>query len=281
MEVREGRPEDIAGIASWTHDTFDWGDYVAGSLAEWIASKSVNVFVAVDDEDVPRAMCKVSMLSPSEGWLSATRVHPDYRREGLGILLNDFSVDWVRNQGGLVARLATEDVNAAAQRQVEKLDYRRTCTWVNAVSSAESAPPSPHSDRLNLSGRGDVDPAWMYWSTSEMAEAGRGLTPSGWQWRKTTVEDVTVAASERRLFGSPAGWVIVEWDEASRSLDAVWAATSQNDFPRLVDGVRQLGMSRGTDEVVFRLPQTGWSEEALVREGATSFEVHIYAKAVS
>lgn len=277
--VRQARPEDAPGIGAWTQDTFEWGDYVAESLPLWIDDESLHVLVAVDSDDTPRATSVVRMLSADEGWLSAARVHPDAQRRGLGSMLNRASVDWAREQGGRVVRLATEDTNIAAQAQVEKLGYRKTSTWVFAVIKGRTADQPVKLERLSIAGRSDVDPAWMYWSTGELCEAGRGLKTTAWTWRRATVEDLEVAAREQRLFSHPAGWAVVEYPTPDE-IDIVWIASSPNDFPRLIAGVDHLAVERDAIRVTYRIPQTGWSGEALRRAGATVSETLVYTKAV-
>lgn len=277
--VRPASQEDVGLIAVWTRDTFSWGDYVAESIGDWIDSTEIHVMVVVDAIDVPIAVAKVEMLSPQEGWLSSARVHPDWRRQGLGTLLNHASVDYIRSQGGLVARLAVEEDNTAARAQAAKLGYQPTCTWIYGSTSSNPSMRLDPADTLNAVGRSDVDPAWMYWSTSDIAEAGRALIPKKWQWRRAVVADLEKAAKERRLFANAVGWVVVEY-VVDGEIDVVWVASSQGDFPRLVNGIRHMARGDGIKEVIFRIPQTGWSGETLIREGADISEILIFSKAV-
>lgn len=277
--VRQARSDDAAGIAEWTQDTFEWGDYVSESLPGWIDNESLHVLVAVDSDDTARAISVVRMLSADEGWLSAARVHPDAKRRGLGSMLNKTSVDWVREHGGRVVRLATEDTNLAAQAQVEKLGYRKTSVWVFAVIEGRAANQPVKLERLSIAGRSDVDPAWMYWSTGEMCEAGRGLKASAWTWKRATVDDLDQSAREQRLFNHPAGWAVAEYP-APDEIDIVWIASSPNDFPRLIAGVDHLAVERDAVQVTYRIPETGWSGEALRRAGASVSETFVYTKAV-
>ena len=225
LSVRPATPEDTPSIAEWTRDTFEWGDYVAESLADWIADDDSAVFVVTDADDRPRAVSRVRMLSDFEGWLSGARVHPDWRRQGLGTMLNDRSIEWVRERGGRVGRLAVESGNSAAVHQVEKLGYRPVSGWIFGEADAKPGRKPDKADTLRRVGRSDIDSAWMYWSTSEFYESARGMVASHWSWRRATVDDIARAAGESRLFGSAAGWVIVEPGESR--IEVGWAATSQ------------------------------------------------------
>lgn len=277
--IRPARPADVEAIAPWTRQTFSWGDYVAESLPAWIDDPGLHVLVAADEDDQPVAMARVQMLSSTEAWLDAARVHPEWQRKGLGSMLNDAGVSWARDRGGRVARLVVEDKNEAAQNQVLKLGYRKTSTWICGRAGSDPRFRAVKSDRLSTVGRADVDPAWMFWSTSEISEAGRGLIPFGWIWRRATVDDVMQSAMSQRLLTSPAGWLISE-SAVPNELAVTWAATSANDFPRLISGVYDLAADRDIQEVMFRIPQTGWSGEALTRAGVETWEVYIYTKAI-
>lgn len=276
--VRSARPDDLEQIAPWTRDTFDWGDYVADSLEEWLHSPDQELLVATGPEGVPVAVSLVQMLSATEGWLSAARVNPEFRRQGIGSMLNNESVRWVTERGALVVRLATEAVNQPSRNQVIKLGYRPTSIWIYGKSEGVVSGKVESSDKLSVVGRADVDPAWMYWSTSEFADMARSLVPSGWKWRRATVSDIDRAARERRLLGNAAGWLVVE--EFEDEIDVVWVASSQNDFPRLLNGIRHLIIERDLKAAWFRIPETGWSGEALKREGIETSEVIVYSKPI-
>ena len=279
FSVRDARAEDIPHISPWTRDTFSWGDYVADSISRWLEDPDLKVLVAVDSEDIPRGICVVQLLSPREGWLSAARVHPDARRQGLGTLLNEASVDWIRDRGGEVARLAVEDSNHAATSQAVKLGYRPGSSWVYAEPPEDLAPQQEDGDKPTVATRSDVDPAWMYWSTSEMADAGRMLLPSAWKWRRATVADIDRAARERRFVSCAAGWLVYEPRE-TESIEVVWVAAGQNDFPRLVSAALRFSADAGISDVYFKIPETGWSGEALRRERFEVSIVTVYSKPV-
>lgn len=279
FSVRDAQARDIPQISPWTRDTFSWGDYVADSLTRWLEDPHLKVLVAVDADDVAKGVSVVQLLSPREGWLSAARVHPDARRMGLGTLLNAASVEWVREQGGEVARLAVEDSNAAATKQVIKLGYRPGSVWVYAQPPEDSTRMPDEGDKPTIAGRADVDPAWMYWSTSEIADAGRMLLPSVWKWRRATVADLDLAARERRLVASAAGWLVFEPRE-SDSIEVVWVAAGQNDFPRLVNAALRYSTDNGIKDVYFKIPETGWTGEALRREGFEVTPITVYSKPI-
>jgi GNAT superfamily N-acetyltransferase len=277
--IRPARAEDVALIETWTRDTFAWGDYVAEAMPDWLEDPESLVVVCVHEDDIPVALSRTQMLSPTEGWLSAARVHPDHRRSGMGMAMNDFGVDWARERGALVARLATEAENEAARSQVAKLGYRLTGHWAYATATASTGRRLGSSERLRPGGTVDADAAWTFWSQSDLAHAARDLISLGWRWRKATRHDLERAVAAHSFFQCPAGWVIAEADDDGLSVR--WLATSSFDAPLLIEGLRDLLRDgRRGRRVEAMVPVTAWSVEALQREGFEVNPIQIFSKSL-
>lgn len=280
FRVRTGTREDLESIIPWTTDTFSWGDYIPERLPGWLEDPGSEVLVCVDESDTPVALTHALMLSPTEGWLEAARVHPGHRRTGLGKALNHAGVGWARDRGAHVVRLATESDNEAAISQVLALGYRKTSTWLFAKWSPDEARSQPEGPRLSPATGQDADAAWVFWSTSDLARAARGLIAQNWRWHKARPEDLLDAAGSGTLFQSPSGWVIVtpvEHDNAY--LRADWAATAQKDAPELLRSLVDHAARQGSGLYV-RLPSLPWVREAIARSGPAPKEIFVFAKAV-
>jgi GNAT superfamily N-acetyltransferase len=276
--IRPARAEDVPLIESWTQDTFSWGDYVAEALPQWLEDPESQVVVCVYDDDNPVALSRSQMLSPTEAWLSAARVHPSHRRSGMGTAMNDFGVDWARGQGALVARLATEEDNDAARTQVLKLGYRLTGRWGHAIASTPTGRRLVPSDRLRLGGTVDADAAWTFWSQSDLAHAARDMISLGWRWRKANRGDLDRAVDAHTFYQSPGGWLIAEPSDVGISVR--WLATSPVDAPLLIQGMRDLLRDLRKDQVEAMVPVTAWSIEALQREGFEVTPIQIFSKSL-
>lgn len=275
--VRPARHEDLASISEWTRDTFDWGDYVPDRFASWVESARSVVLVHVDREDAPIAMVHATMLSNREGWLEGARVRPDHQRRGLGTVLNDAGVEWAREQGANVVRLAIETDNQAARNQVERLGYREGSTWVSGFLQPETGYRSETAHRLRPAAGADVDAAWMFWSTTDMAVAGRQLLNEGWQWRKARIEDLRDAITHQTFFQSRAGWVVFR---EGIDLETMWVAAAPEDFPALLEGVVDLATTRRVEDLVVKLPSLDWVEESLRRAGFRTSGIAVHYKPV-
>ena len=276
--VRAARAEDLASIAEWTHETFEWGDYVPDSFLHWIADPDSAVLVCVDADDVPTALVHAGMPSSTEGWLEAARVHPAHKRRGMGTALNHAGVQWARGHGARVVRLVTEAENSAARLQVEKLGYRLESQWVVGLMEPEPDDSSLPSNRLEPSSPMDLDSAWMSWSTGNLEAAGRGLLNIGWQWRKATIGDLENAIANQRLYQSAAGWVMLRPDTPG-NVETAWLSTSAEEFPVLLQGLIGHAALARAEHLDVRLPAVDWAAESLRRAGFAVLEIVVYYKA--
>lgn len=271
--IRPARPGDLAALAEFTRDTFAWGDYVPDSFLGWLEEDNGRVMVATGEDDVPIALARVVMLSPREAWLHAARVHPGHRRSGLGMLLNRAGCTWARERGAVVVRLMVEDWNEPARRQVAKLGYRPVSRWVSASREvvAELVPRrnggrrAPGEERLVPARSAEAEPAWIAWSTGELAVAGRQLFPDGWQFRRMVPADLTEAARSAAMWQCPSGWAIAELDEGE--LWVPFLAVNDLDAPRLVGAVVDLAEALHADHIRVMAPRVEWLTRVLQRHG--------------
>ena len=276
FEVRPAVLDDVPAIVPWTTDTFDWGDYVPDRIVDWIESPDSAAIVCVTPENQPVAVAHAVMLSPTEGWLEAARVHPDHKRSGMGSAMNRWGVAWTKERGATVVRLATEKDNLAAQRQVEGLGYRATSTWVYAEFELENRPALPESTRLRSAPASDVDPAWMFWSTGDLYHDGRGLIALGWRWRRATPDDLAEAARTKTFYQSPSGWAIVEKLGADQ-MRLLWTATAPTEAHQMLDGLLDLATRSGASSLNLKTPATPWFVEAIRRAGGNPSEILVYS----
>lgn len=267
-------------IRPWTTDTFSWGDYVPDRMSSWIDDPHSIAIVCTDDEDHPVAVSHAVMLSGFEGWLEGARVHPDHKRRGLGNAMNNYGVDWVRDQGARVVRLAIEADNVAPQKQVDALGYRMTSSWLFAMFEVEDVVRLPDQPQVKPANRADVDAAWLSWSAGNLSHRSRGLFPAyGWQWRKLHPEDLRKAASDGHLYQSPLGWAIV--DRAGEfTLRMSWAAVSPDAGPGLLEGLFGLTDEMGVPRLMVLMPNLPWVQELIRRAGQTPSEELVYSLAV-
>jgi ribosomal protein S18 acetylase RimI-like enzyme len=287
ISFRSGRPDDLEAIRTFTIETFEWGDYVSEEFLSWLDAPDSHAIVASANGDRPIGLLRVRMLSPKEAWLSGVRVHPDHRRLGVASELNTLGVEWARQRGADVIRLATEGSNTPARRQVAKLGYRSVAVFALAVRNFEQhgdeanggrRPPGP--ERFDLAPAAEAEPAFMVWSTRDLVNTAHGLyAAEGWAFRRLLANDVAQAARSRQLWTCPSGWAIAEEREGE-----VWVpllVTTADDAERAVRALVDLTVEREATRLAAMVPRVPWLEEALAKQHVTpKYPNHIYEKAL-
>ncbi len=285
--VRPARMEDHPAIASFTKDTFSWGDYVTRVYKDWIADPDGFVAVAVDAQDRPVAMAKIGMLSPTEAWAQGARVHPEHRRRGLATMLSDELNSWAAERGAAVVRLVVEDWNKPAIAQVTQMGMRPTCAWVMADRPIGSASPVPEgnggqrvpgSERLRRAPSPEAEPAYLSWGGGPLVRAARGLFAIGWSFRKLTVNDLAAAAASRSLFEGHSGWAMaaIEGDRFRVS----WVETRPDSAQTMVRALVDAALDAGAESIELMLPAADWLRNALQRLGFDLNPMTVYARAL-
>ena len=276
--VRPARRDDIDSIVPWTTSTFTWGDYVPDRLPTWLDVPDSEVFVGVDESDAPIALCHVTMLSPTEGWLEGARVHPERRRSGVGSSLNDAGVEWAKERGARVIRLATEASNLPARNQVRALGYREVSRWLFSEFDINPAHRTAERYRMRPAPGSDAEAAWLFWAASDLARDSRELLAIGWQWRTARPPDVTEGMAGE-LIQSSAGWISVE-QPAEDWMRTSWIATTPEDILGLLDGLLDFAAERKVAELDIKLPDLPWTAEAIRRTGGDPEQLIVHAKPI-
>jgi GNAT superfamily N-acetyltransferase len=283
--IRPARDDDVAVIAGWTRHTFEWGDYIADALPDWMSRDDAVVLVAVRDGAVV-GVSSSRMLSPTEAWAQGTRIHPDHRRQGLGMSLAPALEVWAREQGARVMRSMVEDWNEAARSQSLKLGYREVGTWVRAGRAVGENSPVPEgnggrrvpaAESLRPAHSSEASAALMSWSGGELERAARGLLPVGtWRLRRLTPDDLTGAARNQGLLTGRPGWALLEHREDG--YEVPWIATEEVDAGALLRALVDLAADAGKEDLHVMLPAVPWLVAALERRSFETHPLRIYAK---
>lgn len=283
--VRPATAADAVAVEGFTQDTFEWGDYVGGEFLDWLDADDSLVLVGVDDTDTAVGVSRVLLLSPHEAWLHGARVAPGHRRQGFGRAMNEAGCAWAATEGAQVARLMVEEWNTAARTQVEAAGYRAVSPWLwctmdlrhGVVPQTNGGRRVPGEERLTPGRRTEADMAWMAWSSSELARTARELFPIGWHFRRMRPDDLRTAASHRRLWHAPSGWIMQETlDDGTMVVS--WMATSDLDASRLVQAVVDLADGSRVEQVRVMLPNVEWIVREVVSAGFEPHPARIYAR---
>ena len=200
VRVRQARSEDYDAVVSFTEDTWPGrgSDYIPRIYHEWIAGDGDDqrTFVAEHGERVA-GICQGVLLSEYEAWAQGMRIDPEFRGEGLGILLNDALFDWAVANGASVCRNMVFSWNEAGlgMSRTAGFDPRMEFRWAHPEPNAKVDPDLPVHE--------EPDPAWSYWQRSDARDALRGLALDGdesWAVSALSHADLRNAADKTRVF---------------------------------------------------------------------------------
>jgi GNAT superfamily N-acetyltransferase len=263
-------------VRGFTASTFEWGDYVADALPEWLEDSGALVMVVVGDDDQPVGINRTALLSPTEAWMHAARVHPDLRRQGLGSMMNDYGVDWARRRGARVVRMVIEEWNQAPQRQVERLGWRPVSRWAHAHHGLED--DYVGESRWSPATAADAEAAFAAWSSGDLSTPARGLFPSGWWWRSLRPADLSDGAARGALFCHPTGWALAE--PAGEECWINWLQTGPDEAGVFVSALAGLARGHQAQTLRAQIPRVEWLCSALTERGAALEPSIIYEKAL-
>jgi GNAT superfamily N-acetyltransferase len=285
MPIRQAAKADIDAISEFTSETFDWGDYVSDAIEGWIDDTNGVVLVDTDDADVPIAVGRCALLAPTEAWLHAARVHPDWRGRGIAGRLAVAFTDWARDHGALIARLLVEETNTQSIRHIGKTQFRRTATVHRAFRDIDEANPSPQRNggRRNPSSlkarparRQDAPMVLGSWATGEAGRALRGLIAVSWSFHTLRVEDIEAAAATQNLWELGGSHAITR--QMGDTFEVLLLDTTPNEAVDAVKALIDLADDRGASRFSAWVADCDWLVSALQAAGCISEPSGIYAQ---
>ncbi len=281
LVIRPAAPEDKPAVIAFTSDTFAWGDYVPEAFDDWVGDDG---FVVAELDGRVVALVRGILLSPREAWFQGARVHPDFRRRGIGQRLHGHLREWARDRGAVVARLLVEAGNERARGQVEASGMRAVAEFARAHREVGDASPLPAGnggrrvgalEKLRRSHSSEAESAFMAWSTSELARAGRGLFGVDWRFRRLQVDDLAAAAVHDALWSARSGWVLGAL--RGELFEVGWLSTGPDDAEDLMRAITDVAVDEGAERVQAMLPGSDWLVRAARRANyATEMEI-LYA----
>jgi predicted GNAT family acetyltransferase len=244
------------------------------------------VVVAVGDDERAVALAAARMLSPSEAWFHAARVHPDLRGRGIAAEVSVALRAWARDQGAMVGRLLVENWNEASIRHVEKTGRRRVASMVRCTKSIGDASPSPGGNggrripsrlRARSAHAADAQSAFASWSIGELGRASHGLFGIGWSFRRLTIEDLIAAAKGSAFWEIGAGWALATTASNAR-FEVSWLETREEDVDDLLRSLVDLAIGSGSESITIWIPDIDWAVRAARRLGFEMSLLYVYAR---
>jgi GNAT superfamily N-acetyltransferase len=182
VQVRAARADDKHAIVAFCQNTFSWGDYIPDVWDDWLDDHSGQLLVGVVDRE-PVGLLHVAFLGNATAWMEGMRVHPDFRRQGIGRAIDATGRALARERGCRVARLATSVKNLAAQKLLAMDGYARIAQF----NEWECKPALRKILATRVATRDDAGQILEVWRASATDETRRALLPDRrWHWHELT-----------------------------------------------------------------------------------------------
>ncbi|WP_054853952.1 GNAT family N-acetyltransferase [Vulcanisaeta distributa] len=133
LAIRRAIPSDAEQVIGFTRNTFQWGgDYVPKAINEWISEGTA--YVAIIKDRVVGVVNMVLIREMSTAWLEGIRIHPSYRRMGIGRALTEYVLGEAVKNGIKYAMLMIADWNEPSQRLAKSLGFHEVLTLFTGVA---------------------------------------------------------------------------------------------------------------------------------------------------
>lgn len=220
LRIRTGLPQDRQAIASFTKNTFQWGDYLSDVWDEWTREPRAKLFVAELDKRVV-GTTHIACLGEGEAWLEGVRVHPDYRRQGVARQLIRAAHEWASKAQCRTVRLETDSHNSRARALFDSFGYSQLLEYVGWKGN----PHKPGPADVRQAHRGDLEVLWRIWQDSRLYIESREIVPAavGWRWWRMSKARMRHAIDQKNVWVTPQegearGGMIWRPDDDSRDL---------------------------------------------------------------
>jgi len=239
LVIRRARPSDKREVLAAVRTVWGGHDRIPDVFDAWVTHRSGPFFVAESAGRVV-GMGKLTVVSPTEGWLEGGRVAPRWRRKGIATALIAHRIGYARERGFRVLRFSTASDNTPIHRAARHFGFKRV-----AALSRHEAPAA--SGRLPARATRAQEREVLR-RVGNLVQRGHG-----WEWREITARDVRSAIARGRVFvsGERVGAAALLGDWYERSLMVAAVGGRGRPLADLLLGLRAEAKRRGLDDASF------------------------------
>lgn len=267
LVFRRGRADDLPAVERICTQTWDWGDYVPLVWQEWLDDPRGFVLVGEIDGQVA-ALSKITFLTADQVWLSGMRVDPAFRGRGVAGRFLAFGIDYARQQGARVVRLATGDTNAPVHTLARRAGMSRLGSFTvgRAEPLAEGDLPVALTPEHEALVRALIDQGSILRHT-------HGLYGLHWAWQELSAERVGQFLADGQLVArfDPQGELLavasVHLDPVDEEIGIGFVEGDPDSVEWLARAVRVHAARVGAAALEVMLADLGWLRECFRAAG--------------
>jgi RimJ/RimL family protein N-acetyltransferase len=239
LVIRRARRSDRRDVLAAVRTLWGGNDRIPDVFDAWVTHRSGPFFVAESGGRVV-GMGKLTVVSPTEGWLEGGRVAPRWRRKGIATALIAHRIAYARERGMHVLRFSTASENTPIHRAARHFGFRHVATLSRHEAPAAAGRPPARATRAQ--------------ERAVLRRVGRLVQRGhGWEWREITPRDVRSAIARGRAFvsGEGVGAAAVLGDRYEGSLMVAAVGGQARELANLLLGLRAEATRRGLDDASF------------------------------
>jgi GNAT superfamily N-acetyltransferase len=267
LVIRRARRADKRDVFAAVRTLWGGHDRIPAVFDGWVTHRTGPFFVAESAGHVV-GMGKLTVVSPTEGWLEGGRVAPRWRRKGIATALIAHRIAYAQERGLHVLRFSTSSDNTPIHRTAKTFGFRRVASlaYYGAPAQAGSAPA-----RVALRQERAVRRR-----LGHFIQRGRG-----WQWNGIEPRDIRLAIARGRAFVSDerVGAAAVVGTRDDETLPVIAIGGRARPLRELLVGLRAEAERRGLEHAAFYAStpaernaarsagyRKAWAEEAYLYE---------------
>ncbi len=262
IEVRRARAEDKSAVVAFCQNTFSWGDYIPEVYDSWVRDENGRLFVATA-ENQPVALLHVAAAENGVAWMEGMRVHPEFRRHGVGSVIDTAGRDFAHARGWRVARLATNIKNTTAQSLLGQLGYARIAQF----GEWQAEPDANGTVHWRIAAEKDADEILTRWQNSEIRIAAHDILPTPhWSWLELTPARLDEQIAKGQVRVSSDGFAFLRAED-SEDYSGIEVQALVGDTEALAREVRAEAAYRGYPKIGCIMPDDARANAGLERAG--------------
>lgn len=125
LTIRRGKPEDSDQVQELLTKVWE-DDYVPHMWLDWVKNPDKGIVLVALDQGAIIGTTYIAFCPGNACWFQALRVHPHYRRRGVGSRLTKVSIAESKKAGREVIYLGIDEDNIPSLKMTESLGFKRT-----------------------------------------------------------------------------------------------------------------------------------------------------------